>query len=167
MKNIFIRTTLFILLVVIASCKKNDPAPANNTTTPPPSPYVNDSIKISNTKYLFTARTNNVSAGYWRPTGTYNSGNYTIFIYTGATAVPTSTVTFQVIAPQTTTVIPPLTATQAYIYIMNSATYESWQGGTMVCTVSGSTIHLQITGMTVSTTAISTQYPLNMYLTLP
>lgn len=168
MIKVISRTFLFTALLVMAfaSCKKEDDPPPSNTT-PAPSPYASDSIKLGTVRSTFTARTNNVVSSQWRASGTYHANGYNIFIYTGAAAIPTSNITFQVIPPVTPSVVPPLNANQAYIYIMNSATYESFQGGSMVCTVSGGVVHLQITGMTVSTTSVSTQFPLSMYLTLP
>lgn len=163
---------LFILcaLVVLAfgSCKKED-SPDNvvNNTVTPPDPHANDSIKLGGMKYTFSGRTNGIVNNKWAPTGTYNSGQYTIFIYTGASAAPASSTNFTIIPPTTPSVVPAMTGSQAYVYIANSATYESYQGGTLNVTVSGNTINLKILGATVSTTSTSTQFSLNVNLTLP
>lgn len=151
-------------VLTISSCKKETTDATKTTTTPPTTSAKPDSVKFSTSVYTMGTKTAQFQSGKWFITGNYGSGN-SIWIYTGLTAAPTTNMTLSIISPGAGATIPALSASQAYIYLIHSADYHSYWGGSVNITVSGGVITLGLNNVKFSLTSAGTQIPLWMQMT--
>ncbi|MBI2270906.1 MAG: hypothetical protein HYU69_11225 [Bacteroidetes bacterium] len=163
MKKINILLIALCGVLTIVSCKKKEED--TNTTTTPTTITKPDSVKFSTTVYTVGTKTAQFQNGKWFITGNYGSGN-SIWIYTGLTAVPATNMTLSIISPGAGGTIPTtLSASQAYIYLVHSADYHSYWGGSVNITVNNGVITLGLNNVKFSLTSTGTQIPLWMQMT--